>query len=108
MHYPEGLVAEHYQQMDEDIKPRVKFMEHDMFTEQPVKNADIYFWRCTLHNWPDDAVVKALKATVPAMKAGARILIHDHGLSDPGVGRPSDQRFERLNSPFDIWFVHKY
>jgi len=70
-------------------------MEHDMFQEQPVKNADIYFWRCVMHNWPDDSVVKTLKAVVPAMRTGARILVHDHGLSELGTGRRSDEKYER-------------
>lgn len=90
---------QHYSGMEEELRQRVKFMEHDMFTEQPVKDADVYFWRCVLHNWPDDMVVEALRAVAPAMKSGARILIYDHGLADPGTGRRRDERYERFGLP---------
>lgn len=33
---------------------RVTFMSHDFFTEQPVKNADVYFFRWIFHNWSDE------------------------------------------------------
>lgn len=60
-------------------------MGHDFFTEQPVKNADVYFFRCTLHNWADNFVIKALRALIPALKPGARVVIQDHGRAPPGT-----------------------
>jgi len=34
------------------LKERVSFMPHDFFGEQPVKGADVYFYRYILHNCP--------------------------------------------------------
>ncbi|KAI1411891.1 putative O-methyltransferase [Hypoxylon sp. FL1857] len=56
---------------------RVEFMAHDFFEEQPVKNADVYIFRQIFHNWPDKYCVKILKALVPALKDGARVLAMD-------------------------------
>jgi len=77
--------TEHRKLIPAALNPRIQFMKHDFFTEQPVKDADVYFFRCTLHNWPDEFVVKALKALIPALKPGARVVIQDNGLADPGT-----------------------
>ena len=53
----------------------VDFMAHDFFTEQPVNGADVYYSRWTLHNWPDKYCVRILKALVPALKKGAKVLL---------------------------------
>ncbi|OKL62776.1 hypothetical protein UA08_01854 [Talaromyces atroroseus] len=63
----------------------VKFMVHDFFEEQPVQGADAYLFRWTLHNWPDKYCVKALRALVPALKTGARVLVMDFVMPPPGV-----------------------
>lgn len=81
-------------QVPEHLKRRITFMDHDMLTIQPVKNSDAYFWRMVLHNHPDAVVVKALQSLIPALKPGAKILIQDHGLADPG-GRLADESYER-------------
>jgi chemotaxis methyl-accepting protein methylase len=81
-------------QVPEHLKGRITFMDHDMLTIQPVKNADAYFWRMVLHNHPDAVVIKSLQSLIPALKPGAKILIQDHGLADPG-GRLADESYER-------------
>src|SRR4051812_6279671 len=63
----------------------VKFMAHDFFLEQPVKDADVYLYRWTLHNWPDKYCIKILKALVPALKKGARVLIMDFVMPPYGL-----------------------
>jgi trans-aconitate methyltransferase len=63
----------------------VKFMTHDFFQPQPVKDADVYFYRWTMHNWPDKYCVKILQALIPALKKGARVLIVDFVMPPPGV-----------------------
>ncbi|XXH04097.1 hypothetical protein Hte_010508 [Hypoxylon texense] len=63
----------------------VKFMAHDFFEEQPIKNADVYLYRWILHNWPDKYCVKILRALAPALKKGARILIMDFVMPPLGV-----------------------
>ena len=36
-----------------ELAERVTFMAHDMFTEQPVKDADVYYFRWIFHDWSD-------------------------------------------------------
>lgn len=55
----------------------VTFMAHDFFEEQPVKGADAYIYRRCFHDWPDKYCIRMLKALVPALKSGAKILIVD-------------------------------
>ncbi|KAF1968302.1 S-adenosyl-L-methionine-dependent methyltransferase [Bimuria novae-zelandiae CBS 107.79] len=55
-----------------------EFQVHDFFTDQPVKNAKIYYTRQCLHNWPDDLSIKILQHLAQAMKPEySRILAHD-------------------------------
>lgn len=68
----------------EEYRQRISFMEHDMFQEQPVKDADVYFFRSVFHNWPDKYCVQMLRALIPAMKPGARVVINDACLPLPG------------------------
>lgn len=63
----------------------VKFMVHNFFEEQPVHGADVYLFRWTLHNWPDKYCIKALRALIPALKTGARVLISEFVMPPPGV-----------------------
>ncbi|KAK8062515.1 hypothetical protein PG997_014612 [Apiospora hydei] len=56
---------------------RIEYQAYDFFTEQPVKEADVYIFRTVLHDWPDSYAIKILRNQVPAMKPGARILIND-------------------------------
>lgn len=70
---------------DDDIKDRVRFIKHDFFTEQPVKNADVYFIRRVFIEWPDDKVVLILRALIPALKQGARVLVQENYVPEPGV-----------------------
>lgn len=46
----------------EELKGRISFMEHDLFAPQPIQ-ADVYYIRWVLHNWPDKPAV-ASKSTV--------------------------------------------
>jgi predicted O-methyltransferase YrrM len=59
------------------LSNRVSFMEHDFFAEQPIKDADIYYFRRVFHNWSDKYCIKILQALVPALKSGARVIISD-------------------------------
>ncbi|KAI9931189.1 hypothetical protein ASPWEDRAFT_34287 [Aspergillus wentii DTO 134E9] len=61
----------------EELKERVSFMPHDFFAENPVKGADVYFFRYILHNWSDKYAERILKAVVPAMKVGSRIVCYE-------------------------------
>ncbi|KAI4859218.1 putative O-methyltransferase [Hypoxylon rubiginosum] len=75
------VVASSREQPDVDVK----FMAHDFFEEQPIKNAEVYLYRWVFHNWPDKYCVKILRALAPALKKGSRILIMDFVMPPPGV-----------------------
>lgn len=68
-----------------ELTGRVKFMEHDFFKEQPVHGADVYFFRWIFHNWSDKYSIKILRSLIPALKPGARVVINDNVLPQPGV-----------------------
>ncbi|KAF7954945.1 uncharacterized protein EAE97_000204 [Botrytis byssoidea] len=66
--------------------PGIRSMAHDFFTPQPIKGAHTYFFRHIFHDWPDNACIKILQRTIPAMKKGySRILIVDSILPDMGA-----------------------
>ncbi|KAH7312620.1 putative O-methyltransferase [Stachybotrys elegans] len=62
----------------------VEFMEHDFFSEQPAKGADVYIFRWILHNWPDSYCMRILKALVGALKAGSKVIVMDLVLPPAG------------------------
>ncbi|KAI0972042.1 S-adenosyl-L-methionine-dependent methyltransferase [Xylaria arbuscula] len=68
-----------------NLTDRVKFMTHDFFTEQPVIGADVYFFRWIFHNWSDKYSIDILRKHIPALKKGAKIVINDNILPQPGV-----------------------
>lgn len=72
-----GTVEAGAAQLDEELRSRVEFMPHDFFETQPVKGADVYFFRFIFHNWADSYAVRLLRALVPALKDGARVVIYE-------------------------------
>lgn len=68
-----------------ELADRVEFMEHDFFTEQPVKGADVYFFRWIFHNWSDKYSIKILKNLVLTLKKGARVVVNEFCLPEPGT-----------------------
>ena len=66
------------------LRGRISFQAHDFFQEQPVKGADVYLLRLILHNWSDKYSKMIIKALIPALKPGAKIVINDRVL--PGRG----------------------
>jgi len=75
---------------------RVKFMAHDFHTEQVVKGADVYFFRWILHNLSDKYALSVLRNLIPALKHGARVIINDHCLSEPGKESLWDDKIMRF------------
>ena len=69
----------------ETFKDRVILEAHDMFTEQTNKGADVYLLRYVLHDWPDKYCIKVLLSLIPALKKGAKIVVQDHLLPEPGT-----------------------
>lgn len=78
---------------------RVDFQAHDFFTAQPVKGADVYFFRMILHNWSDKYCIQILRNIIPAMKKGSRVVINDHVVPAPGILSPYKDRSVRA---FDL------
>ena len=70
--------------LQSDLKDRISGMEHDFLTPQPVKGADIYLLRWILHDWSDKYCVKILQCLIPALKRGARVVINDICIPEPG------------------------
>lgn len=62
---------------EEEADLNVKFMAHSFFDEQPVRHADVYLLRWILHNWPENHCIKILRALIPALKQGSKIVIMD-------------------------------
>ena len=60
-----------------ELQDRVHFMAHDFFTEQPVKGADVYFFRWIFHTCADKYALKLLQNLIPALKKGARIIMSE-------------------------------
>ncbi|KAH7122653.1 S-adenosyl-L-methionine-dependent methyltransferase [Dendryphion nanum] len=71
---------------------QVSFQVHDFFKPQPVKDADVYFLRQILHDWSDKYAIGILKALIPALKKGARIIINDQIPPEEGVLTPRQER----------------
>ncbi|KAI1106322.1 S-adenosyl-L-methionine-dependent methyltransferase [Jackrogersella minutella] len=61
----------------DDRPSNLNFQEHDFFTPQPLKGADVYFLRHIIHDWPHTEALKILRALLPALKPGARVLISE-------------------------------
>jgi SAM-dependent methyltransferase len=72
-------------QVPADVQDQVSFEVHDFWTEQPVKNADVYFFKTIFHDWSDTYSAKILRALIPALKDGARIVIADVCIPPSGV-----------------------
>lgn len=78
-----------------EVTDRVRFMAHDFFTEQPVKDADIYYFRWIFHDWSDKYSIKILKALIPALKPGARIVLSERCLEPPCTLSLRQERWNR-------------
>ncbi|CAF9943820.1 MAG: hypothetical protein ALECFALPRED_001439 [Alectoria fallacina] len=78
----ESTVADGERLLPEELKGRVEFMRHDFFTEQPVRGADVYFLRWILHDWSDKYAIRILKALVPAMRDGSKVVLFEWLLKD--------------------------
>lgn len=48
-----------------------------MFNPQPVE-ADVYLLKLILHDWPDEEAIKVLRALIPALKPGSRVIFIEY------------------------------
>jgi chemotaxis methyl-accepting protein methylase len=68
----------------EDLRSRVELTTHDFFTPQTV-TADVYFFRWIFHGFSEKYCIQILQALTPALKKGAKVVINDGVLPDPGT-----------------------
>ncbi|KAL1880816.1 hypothetical protein VTK73DRAFT_4986 [Phialemonium thermophilum] len=57
-------------------RSNISFRAHDFFSPQPVQ-ADLYYLRWILHDWPDKEAKQILQNLIPALKPGALIVIKE-------------------------------
>jgi hypothetical protein len=65
-----------------ELAGQIKFEEHELFAPQEAK-ADVYFFRMVFRGLGDAFATQALKAQVPALQPGAKILIQDVVMPEP-------------------------
>ncbi|CAJ2509765.1 Uu.00g056650.m01.CDS01 [Anthostomella pinea] len=69
-------------------------MEHEVFAPQTVQ-ADVYFFRMAFRNWNDKTAVNILKAQIPGLRPGVKLLIQDACMREPGTAPISEERVSR-------------
>ncbi|KAJ2990847.1 hypothetical protein NUW58_g2757 [Xylaria curta] len=80
----ESVVANADSRVPEEFKQRVRFEAHDFFQPQAVA-AEVFFLRLVLHNWPDKYAVRILRALIPALNHGSRVIIMEICMKERGV-----------------------
>ncbi|KAK6613295.1 hypothetical protein ACHAPC_006483 [Botrytis cinerea] len=70
--------------LPKNVKDRIETIGHDFFTNQTVQ-ADVYLFSQIFHNWPEAHCIKILRALIPQLKPGARVICYDHLLPEPGA-----------------------
>lgn len=73
---------------------RISFQAHDIFHKQETI-ADAYLLRQILHDWPDEDAERIIRNLMPAMRPGARILVMDVIVPQPGTASPYMEKFIR-------------
>lgn len=74
-----------------ELKGQVEFVGHNFFSEQPVRGADVYFFRWIFHNWGDKYCFQILRALIPALKKGARVIANEYVLLDGAETRLTEK-----------------
>jgi hypothetical protein len=67
------------------LEDRLEFLEHDFFTEQTIKHADVYFLRSILHDWSDKYAVQIIRNLIHALKDGAKVIVNEVCLPEPNT-----------------------
>lgn len=100
-----GVSAQGEKELPSELKEsgRVSFMPHDFFQEQPLKDAAAFLFVNTMHTWSDKYVVQILKKLTPALQPGARVLICERALPEPGTAAVIDEKEIRT---VDMYMMH--
>ncbi|KAK4500110.1 hypothetical protein PRZ48_008296 [Zasmidium cellare] len=80
---------------------RITFAVHDFFSPQTCV-ADVYLLRWILHDYPDHAAARILRCQVSALKPGAKVLVMDSILPNPGEKTKAEEKDARL-SDIGMW-----
>ncbi|KAI1128687.1 sterigmatocystin 8-O-methyltransferase [Nemania abortiva] len=80
----EGVVAGADKNVPEELKERVRFEAHDFFQPQIVA-PDVFFLRLVLHNWTDKYATRVLRALIPGLRHGSRVVIMEMCLKEKGA-----------------------
>ena len=83
------VVAKAKYDLSADVADRVEFLAHDFFQPQPTV-AQAYLFRQVFHNWSDTHCINILRALIPALKPGVKIIVNDFIMVPPGI-LPSEQ-----------------
>lgn len=60
-----------------DLRARVSFLEHNIFDPQPAR-ADIFMVKLILHDYPEPEAAKILRALVPSLRPGNKVLVIEY------------------------------
>ncbi|KAI1870341.1 uncharacterized protein JN550_005269 [Neoarthrinium moseri] len=82
-------------ELHDHLKSRVRFMEYDFYSPQPV-TASVYILRWILHDYPDKYAVKILRSQLNSMQPYSRLLIMDGIMLSPGKTGKVEQRKARF------------
>ncbi|KAL9034827.1 MAG: hypothetical protein Q9214_006866, partial [Letrouitia sp. 1 TL-2023] len=82
-------------EVPENLAGRIEFVAHDFFSEQNVV-ADVYLLRWVLHNWSDRYALMILKQLIPALNKGAKVIVVEMCLPEPGVLSLTEERQARM------------
>ena len=91
--------------LSEDVRNRVKIIEHDFFTPQPVRDADVYLLRTIIHDWPDADALKILRGIVEVMSPSSQLVVMDMVLPKPGSG---SKTFEAALRQKDLTMIQTF
>ncbi|KAL8836163.1 MAG: hypothetical protein Q9170_003016 [Blastenia crenularia] len=98
-----GTVAQAQEkELPPEVQGRISFQGHDFFEPQPVKDADVYLLRLVLHDWSDKYAVMIVRALIPALKPGARVVVNDRVL--PALGE-AHYLVEREGRDYDMYML---
>ncbi|KAH9890829.1 sterigmatocystin 8-O-methyltransferase [Xylariomycetidae sp. FL2044] len=95
-----------------EVRDRIDFVAHrGPFDTQTVAAADAYLFRLVFQIWPDQQAVQILRAQIPALRPGAKILIQDTVAPEPGeipLWRERELRAMDINTAAAFNGRHRY
>lgn len=77
------------------LDPRVTFTAHDFFTDQPLRDVDVFYLRWILHDWSDAYAARILRGLIPALTPRSRVVVNEMILPEPGAVSPYRERLLR-------------